>query len=143
MDVAAAVLRAEHPGFEPPRSVRSTGVRPWVREAADADDLPGAVAKAVAELAPAEGRLAVIAPRELHAALAARLDGVTAGAEPDLTRAVVLLDPRQAKGLEFDSVLVVEPGRYGTSDLYVALTRATQALGIVHAGELPQPLAKA
>lgn len=140
MDVAAAVVRAEHPDFEPPSSVRSTGVRPWARAT---DDLPGAVAKAVGELTPAEGRLAVIAPRDLHRSLAARLDGVTAGAEPDLTQTVVLLDPRQAKGLEFDSVLVVEPGRYGTSDLYVALTRATQRLGVLHTGELPPPLADA
>jgi len=138
MDVAAGVVRAERPGFEPPRSVRSTGVRPRAREAGD--DLPGAVAEAVAELTPAEGRLAVIAPKPLHAALAARLDGVTAGREPDLTRAVVLLDPRQAKGLEFDSVLVVEPAAYGTSDLYVALTRATQALGVLYTGELPASL---
>ncbi|ODA72990.1 Helicase IV [Streptomyces sp. AVP053U2] len=139
MDVAAAVVRAEHPGFEPPGSVRSTGVRPWARAT---DDLPGAVAKAVAEFGgPQGGRLAVIAPRDLHRALAARLDGVTAGAEPDLTQEVVLLDPRQAKGLEFDSVLVVEPGRYGTSDLYVALTRATQRLGVLHTGPLPKPLA--
>ncbi|MFF7771332.1 HelD family protein [Streptomyces massasporeus] len=140
MDVAAAVVRAEQPEFEPPSSVRSTGVRPWARAT---DDLPGAVAKAVGELTPAEGRLAVIAPRDLHRSLAARLDGVTAGAEPDLTQTVVLLDPRQAKGLEFDSVLVVEPGRYGTSDLYVALTRATQRLGVLHTGELPKPLADA
>ncbi|BCL23101.1 DNA helicase [Streptomyces tuirus] len=140
MDVAAAVVRAEHPEFEPPSSVRSTGVRPWARAT---DDLPGAVAKAVGELIPAEGRLAVIAPRDLHRSLAARLDGVTAGAEPDLTQTVVLLDPRQAKGLEFDSVLVAEPGRYGTSDLYVALTRATQRLGVLHTGELPKPLADA
>lgn len=140
MDVAAAVVRAENPEFEPPGSVRSTGVRPWARAT---DDLPGAVAKAVGELTPAEGRLAVIAPRDLHRSLAARLDGVTAGAEPDLTRTVVLLDPRQAKGLEFDSVLVVEPGRYGTSDLYVALTRATQRLGVLHTGPLPGPLAEA
>ncbi|MFF7871864.1 HelD family protein [Streptomyces qaidamensis] len=140
MDVAAAVVRAEQPEFEPPSSVRSTGVRPWARAT---DDLPGAVAKAVGELTPAEGRLAVIAPRDLHRSLAARLDGVTAGAEPDLTRTVVLLDPRQAKGLEFDSVLVVEPGRYGTSDLYVALTRATQRLGVLHTGPLPQALAEA
>lgn len=138
MEAAAALVRAEHPAFEPPGSVRSTGVRPWARAT---DDLPGAAAKAVAELTPAEGRLAVIAPRELHRALAARLDGVTAGAEPDLTHDVVLLDPRQAKGLEFDSVLVVEPGRYGTSDLYVALTRATQRLGILHSEPLPEPLA--
>ncbi len=140
MEVAAAVVRAEHPGFEPPGSVRSTGVRPWARAG---DDLPGAVAQAVGELTPAEGRLAVIAPRDLHRALAARLDGVTAGAEPDLTHPVVLLDPRQAKGLEFDSVLVVEPGRYGTSDLYVALTRATQRLGVLHSAPLPRPLAEA
>ncbi|MFF8590777.1 HelD family protein [Streptomyces sp. NPDC015220] len=140
MDVAAAVVRAENPAFRPPSSVRSTGVRPWARAT---DDLPGAVEKAVAELTPAEGRLAVIAPRDLHRRLAAQLDGVTAGAEPDLTHAVVLLDPRQAKGLEFDSVLVVEPGRYGTSDLYVALTRATQRLGVLHTGALPPALAEA
>ncbi|MFI6208980.1 HelD family protein [Streptomyces sp. NPDC051041] len=140
MEVAAAVVRAEHPDFEPPSSVRSAGVRPWARAT---DDLPGAVAEAVEELTPAEGRLAVIAPRDLHRRLAARLDGVTAGAEPDLTRTVVLLDPRQAKGLEFDSVLVVEPGRYGTSDLYVALTRATQRLGVLHTGDLPKALAGA
>ncbi|MFD5570051.1 HelD family protein [Streptomyces cadmiisoli] len=139
MDLAAAVVRAEVPDFEPPSSVRSTGVHPWVRATGD---LPGAVAEAVEELTPAEGRLAVIAPRDLHRRLAARLDGVTAGAEPDLTRSVVLLDPRQAKGLEFDSVLVVEPGRYGTSDLYVALTRATQRLGVLHTGELPKGLAE-
>ncbi|GKQ39941.1 UvrD-helicase domain-containing protein [Streptomyces sp. A012304] len=139
MEVAAAVVRAEDPGFAPPSSVRSTGVRPWARAT---DDLPGAVAKAVEELTPAEGRLAVIAPRALHRALAARLDGVTAGAEPDLTRTVVLLDPRQSKGLEFDSVLVVEPAEYGTSDLYVALTRATQRLGVVHSRDLPRALAE-
>ncbi len=139
MAVAADVVRAERPDFEPPSSVRSTGVRPWARRAATGE-LSAEVAKAVAELTPAEGRLAVIAPRELHRTLAARLDDVTAGAEPDLTRTVVLLDPRQAKGLEFDSVLVVEPGRFGTSDLYVALTRATQALGVVHAEQLPKAL---
>jgi DNA helicase IV len=140
MDMAAAVVRADDPGFAPPSSVRSTGVRPWIRATGD---LPAAVAEAARELTPEEGRLAVIAPRELHRALAARLDGVTAGAEPDLTHSVVLLDPRQSKGLEFDSVLVVEPARYGTSDLYVALTRATQRLGVLHTGPLPKGLVDA
>lgn len=137
MDLAAAVVRAQHPDFEPPSSVRSTGVRPWIRAV---DDVPGAIAEAVEELTPEEGRLAVIAPRGLHRRLAARLPGVTAGAEPDLTHRIVLLDPRQAKGLEFDSVLVVEPGVYGVSDLYVALTRATQRLGVLHSGALPPAL---
>ncbi|MEU6890353.1 helicase [Streptomyces sp. NPDC046557] len=140
MDVASAVLLARHPGFEPPRSVRSTGVRPWARAAGD---LPAAVADAVRAGTPAEGRLAVIAPRALHEALAAALPDVRAGAEPDLTHTVVLLDPRQAKGLEFDTVLVVEPADIAPSDLYVALTRATQTLGVLHTGRLPEELARA
>ncbi|WP_229374978.1 HelD family protein [Streptomyces spirodelae] len=141
MDLAAAVVRARHPGFEPPSSVRSTGTRPWARQAPG--DLPGAVAEVAAAQTPDEGRLAVIAPRRLHEALAARLPDVVPGAEPDLTRHLVLLDPRQAKGLEFDRVLVVEPAEFGTSDLYVALTRATQSLGILHEAPLPDGLAGA
>ncbi|MGB8943941.1 MAG: helicase [Streptomyces sp.] len=137
MDVAAEVPRMEYPEFQPPSSVRSTGVLPWARRT---DDLAAAVADAVAAETRDDGRLAVIAPRELHAELAGKLPGVTAGEVPDLTRPVVMIDPRQAKGLEFDTVLVVEPGRYGTSDLYVALTRATQRLGILHAEELPVAL---
>ncbi|MEU6079671.1 ATP-dependent DNA helicase [Streptomyces sp. NPDC047108] len=139
MDVAAAVLRAEHPDFAPPSSVRSTGTRPWSR-ATEPAGLGRTVAEQVAEAAGDEGRTAVIAPQELHAELAAHLPEVTAGDEPDLTRPVVLLAPRQAKGLEFDTVIVVEPSRFTTSDLYVALTRATQVLGIVHAEELPKAL---
>lgn len=139
MELAARVVRAADPSFEPPGSVRSTGEAPWTRNSGE--DLAGAVALAVTELMPEEGRLAVIAPAALHEEIAAPLDGVTAGEEPDLTRTVVLLDPRQAKGLEFDHVLVVEPARYGISDLYVALTRATQRLGIVHREELPAALA--
>ncbi|MEV6260243.1 helicase [Streptomyces sp. NPDC051784] len=138
MELAARVIQAEDPSFEPPGSVRSTGVEPWTRDAGT--DLAGEVARAVEELTPGEGRLAVIAPRALHEEIAARLDGVTAGEEPDLTRTVVLLGPREAKGLEFDNVLVVEPGRFGTSDLYVALTRATQFLGVVHREALPASL---
>lgn len=134
MAVAADVRREADPGFEPPRSVRSTGVEPWrrvveepVKEAADA----------VAAEARAEGRLAVIAPPELHPALTAALPEASHGPDPDLTRPVVLLDPRQAKGLEFDTVLVVDPdgiragATHGINDLYVALTRATQRLGII------------
>ncbi|MET8831385.1 UvrD-helicase domain-containing protein [Streptomyces sp. NPDC004610] len=137
MDMAAAVVRADRPDFEPPSSVRSTGVRPWVRTV---DDIPSAIGDAVKELTPEEGRLAIIAPRGLHRRLAARLPGVTAGTEPDLTRRVVLLDPREAKGLEFDSVLVVEPGVYGVSDLYVALTRATQRVGVLCSGVVGVPV---
>ncbi|MFI6645508.1 HelD family protein [Streptomyces sp. NPDC050504] len=138
MEVAAGFLRAHDPSFQPPGSVRSTGVRPWSRRVA-ADRLAPAVARAVEE-SRGRGRVAVVAPAALHAALVEELPDAGRGAAPDLTRDVVLLDPRQAKGLEFDTVLVVEPGEYGVSDLYVALTRATQRLGVLHTGELPLEL---
>ncbi len=56
------------------------------------------------------------------------------------------LTPTEAKGLEFDVVIVVSPeeihrdGERGPADLYVALTRATHRLEVVHAGELPDCL---
>ncbi len=58
----------------------------------------------------------------------------------------MVLTVRQAKGLEFDSVLVADPGLMlaesprGLGDLYVALTRATQRAGVVYHGELPAVL---
>ncbi|WP_257980947.1 DNA/RNA helicase domain-containing protein [Streptomyces sp. CB02959] len=140
MTVAAEVPRTADPSFVPPQSIRSTGVHPWAERT---DDLPRAVAAAVARETghDAQGRIAVIAPRERCAALAAALPAASAGPAPDLTRPVVVLDPRQAKGLEFDTVLVAEPAEFGTSDLYVALTRATQRLGVLHTGALPAGLA--
>ncbi|OEJ24947.1 helicase [Streptomyces agglomeratus] len=145
MEVAAGVRRAEDPSFEPPGSVRSTGVRPRARGARP-EDLARTVAETVADEAPREGRLAVVAPAALHPELVAALPGASYGTTPDLTRDVVLLDPRQTKGLEFDTVVVVEPGRIlagsarGANDLYVALTRATQQLAVVHTGALPECL---
>jgi DNA helicase IV len=52
----------------------------------------------------------------------------------------------QTKGLEFDAVLIVDPegimadGPRGAAELYVALTRATQRLGVLHQNPLPQAL---
>ena len=61
------------------------------------------------------------------------------GDDPDLERRTVVLTARQSKGLEFDSVILVDPdtvaegGRRGLNDLYVALTRATKELVILKA----------
>ncbi|MFJ2649598.1 HelD family protein [Streptomyces sp. NPDC087420] len=144
MEVAAEVRRLADPLFEPPRSVRSTGTAPLVRAVA-----PALMARTAAELAaehPSEGRLAVIAPPALVPELGAELPDASWGVAPDLTRRVVVLDPRQAKGLEFDTVIVVDPegildgSPRGTNDLYVALTRTTQRLGIVRNAEVPSRL---
>jgi DNA helicase IV len=66
--------------------------------------------------------------------------------EPDLDAPVVVLPVSAAKGLEFDAVVLVEPAELlaesprGRNDLYVALTRATQRLAVVHAAPLPPVL---
>ena len=59
----------------------------------------------------------------------------------------MLLGARQAKGLEFDAVLIADPAAIlaasprGRNDLYVAMTRCTQRLGVLHPGEPPAELA--
>ncbi|HUX70697.1 MAG TPA: ATP-binding domain-containing protein, partial [Cellulomonadaceae bacterium] len=56
---------------------------------------------------------------------------------------LTLLTPRQSKGLEFDVVVLVEPAHVlaaGAGDLYVAMTRPTQQLRVVHASPLPDGL---
>jgi len=58
--------------------------------------------------------------------------------EDDEVRPV--LTPRQAKGLEFDHVVVVEPALIELRELYVALTRPTKTLVVLHARELPREL---
>jgi DNA helicase IV len=53
---------------------------------------------------------------------------------------VPVLTPRQAKGLEFDHVVVVEPAMIELRELYVALSRPTKTLVVVHARPLPAEL---
>jgi DNA helicase IV len=141
MEVAAAVLAAGGSAASAGQSVRSTGVLPWALRVSD-EDLAAAVAKAAAEFEAEDGTLAVLAPPSRVDALVAALPE----SSDDLTSGPVVLAPAGAKGLEFDSVLVVDPagivaeGVRGHNDLYVALTRATQRLGVVHPGDLPPEL---
>ena len=151
MAVAADVLHSIDPALQPPRSVRESGQQPW-RLRTDPADLPDRIAVLAAEEAAGvgDGRLAVIVPAarlgELAAAVAAKVPETAAGENPDLEHRVVVLTTRQAKGLEFDSVLVADPALIlaesprGLNDLYVALTRTTRRLGVVHTGEAPAVL---
>ncbi|GAA2633708.1 AAA family ATPase [Dactylosporangium fulvum] len=151
MAVAARVLADIDPALEPPRSVREAGTEPWIRGVAPAR-LADALAEAVAAEAEAagEGRLGVIVPTglldELAPVVLRTVGDAAVGDEPELSSRVVVLTVKQAKGLEFDGVVVVDPERIveesprGANDLYVALTRATQRLGMLHPGTLPDSL---
>ena len=151
MAVAAQVLAVVAPELTPPASVREAGIEPWVLQvqpAELADALTATVTQAITDVG--DGRLAILVPAgraEEFGALLAHIPGVAIGSgATGLDASGVVLAVDEAKGLEFDSVVLVEPGQVlaesprGGSDLYVALTRTTQRLGVVSTGGLPAPL---
>jgi len=168
MAVAADVLAAAGPDEQPPDSVRSEGVRPRAIRVPPAPVGPGAAAghdspavpsplaarvadvvrADLAELGgPEGGRLAVIVPDFRAAELAVAIPEAVPGDEPDsLDAAAALLTVTQAKGLEFDRVVLADPAGIiaqspnGGHDLYVAITRATHRLTVVYEGDLPASL---
>ena len=139
--MAFALPLLEHiaPDVEPPVAYRTGADPPRIVRAESPLD---AAYEEAARLAGAEGLLAVIAPPSL------RGDVETApGSLFDDTR-ISVLTPRESKGMEFDHVIVVEPaliveegaGGQGLRELYVALTRPTTTLVVVHAQPLPREL---
>jgi DNA helicase IV len=130
MDFALPLLDRIAPEVEPPLAYRKGGDPPLLVQVAEEELLERALREAVA-LDDLDGLLAVIFPRSLAV---------------EDTFPFPILTPRQAKGLEFDHVVVVEPaaiaddGDRGLRELYVALTRPTKTLVVVHARPLPEPL---
>jgi hypothetical protein len=164
MELAGRVLQAASPHMQPPDSVRATGVFPRIVAAGDDGNgshegsLEDAVRRVTAEEAAilsgesgVGGSVAVIVPPSLLPAMSAALTeagigfGTVGAGALDETVALVTVDV--VKGLEFDAVVVVEPSAIvdeapqGLRSLYVALTRATRRLSIVHRTPLPEALA--
>ena len=145
MELANRLLAAAAPDIPPTRSVRATGVAP---EFARVDDLVAAAATRARGFTAHPGTTAVIAPVAFHVAIteALRDVGAVADSPEALDAPVGVFDAMDAKGLEFDHVVVVEPAelvapdRAGLRMLYVTLTRATQDLAVVHSRPLPEAL---
>jgi DNA helicase IV len=151
MEVASHVLRAAAPSLKPPRAIRHTGVPPVLVETTP-DDLAAKVAAIASELSAElqPGTVAVLSPVSLVAELAIALDAagvMVRNPERDGLGALVSLLPVDlANGLEFDGAVVVEPAavvdesQQGLRRLYVALTRPTRRLAVLHARPLPASL---
>ncbi|WP_243723402.1 AAA family ATPase [Actinomadura sp. 7K507] len=153
MRVAADVLAAVAPDQTPPEPVRDDGPPPTAI-AMPVTALPALIESELSLItggtpdgiggAFKEGRLAVITSAARHAAVREALPDAAAGATPEaLDSPTVILTAEEAKGLEFDSVIIVDPSGIlaespkGGQDLYVALTRATRRLTAVHDNGLP------
>jgi hypothetical protein len=131
MRLAASVLAEVAPDLQPPAAVRSCGEDPVVvPTAADGLATAGREAAAREAAAVAPGRVALIHPPGRVGEIGIDI----------LEGAIAELDVERAKGLEFDSVVVVEPAAHSLAELYVALTRTTRRLVLVHSRPLPGPL---
>jgi len=149
MDVAARVLTEAAPDLSPPNSVRSTGDPPRFVPAGVA---LGCLAEVVAEelRVVGAGNLAVIVAGSQVAEVEAVLEaaGIVFGrpSRRGLDEQVAVVPVGLVKGLEVDAAVVVEPARIireqdqGVRALYVALTRATKRVAVVHAEPLPDLL---
>lgn len=153
MDLAVRVLREAAPDLTPPRAVRQEGEPPVIRAVAP-EHLIEAVAALVCEEVEAvgQGNVGVICPasllEELDAGLGVhRIDHGNATRQ-GLEHQVTVVPVALVKGLELDATVVVEPARIvaeepqGLRSLYVALTRATKRLALVHSEPLPAALTR-
>ena len=149
MELATRMLAAHGMPVTPPHSARDGRWPPQRVPVSDGDTTTLASAVVVALHADdhalgGTGRLAVLVPRALREQLAKSV-AAALGDSPPAGR-VDVIGVRAAKGLEFDAVTVVEPGLIvresarGVHDLYVALTRPTERLTLVHFGPLPAGL---
>ncbi|MFL6052455.1 MAG: HelD family protein [Actinoallomurus sp.] len=152
IDYASRLLPHVAPELAPPTSVRSGPGSLRVHRVAD---LTAAVEDACREALRGEGSIGLIAAEADVAGLAEHLaaravehvrlaDGMAAAR-------LVVTPATQAKGLEFDQVIVVEPAAIveaepdgerspGLRRLYVVLTRAVSRLTVLHSRDLPEPL---
>jgi DNA helicase IV len=133
MELALPLLDTIAPDVAAPISYRTGAAPPTVRRVEPEHLLAEAYREAL-RLAGTDGLLALIVPEQL-------VDDALAAAS--LYDEVPLLTPRQAKGLEFDHVVVVEPALIDLRELYVALSRPTKTLVVLHARPLPRELSHA
>src|SRR5580698_745839 len=149
LDFASRLLPQIAPGLSAASSVRHDPGALQIRELAPAA-LDEALAAACAEALTRPGSAAVIAAEDQLPAAAqvlaaaglphALLAGAAVGEQ------ITLVPVTLAKGLEFDQVIVLEPGRIAAAEsrglhrLYVALTRAVSRLTVLHAEPLPTAL---
>ena len=131
-ELAASVIGADADPADLPTAVRSTGQLP-VQRRVTAEELPEVVrTSALKLLGEVDGTVGVIAAMDRRGEVAGWLAGEVA--DPRLR----VLGSLEAKGLEYDAVVLVEPTELmaesatGRRALYVALTRATQQLTVVH-----------
>jgi UvrD/REP helicase N-terminal domain len=148
MEPAVSLLAAAGLPVKAPQSARDGDWAPIAIRVPAGDGLllAGAAHAAVRadDAALRGGRFVVVTPRSRYREQAALIRELLAGSELAARTDVMTVD--EVKGLEFDSVVLADPALIvgesprGVNDLYVALTRPTQRLTVLHHGDLPPGL---
>jgi DNA helicase IV len=149
MELADKVMHAATPGLRAPRSVRTGGEPPQIIRVDSQQDVGGRVSEVIREVLSSRefGNAAVVCPDHMVQTMSDALTAAgvshgianTTGLGDDVTVVPVTV----VKGLELDDVIVVEPQRIvndfeqGMRLLYVALTRSTRSLHVIHSEPLP------
>ena len=152
MELADKVMHAATPGLRAPKSVRDGDELPHIVAVPQAEPLVNEVVKQAQRVLAKEnaGRAAIICPDHMVDDVSTALTNArishgraqAAGLDEDLS----IVPASLAKGLELDDVVVVEPEAIVADDpqglrlLYVALTRSTQSLTVVHQQPLPESM---
>ena len=152
MELADRVMHAATPGLRSPKAVRQGEEPPEIVRVDSARVVTEAVERAVTRSrAAGAGRIALICPDPMVEEIAAGLEergasfgrAQSAGLDNDIT----IVPATLVKGLEIDESIVVEPSAIVELDpqglrlLYVALTRSTRSLTVVHGRDLPPAMA--
>jgi len=151
MGLATKVMMAATPTLRAPTSVREGDQAPSIVQVTS-ESMGTEIAAAVRELVSdvGNGNVAVVAADSMvnHIAQLLEDEGIDHGraTRAGLSASVTLVPISVAKGLELDGVVVVEPAQIvedqeqGMRALYVALTRSTKRLAVVHSRPLPAPM---
>ena len=149
MSLADRVMAVAAPGLRAPTSVRVGDAEPMVTRT---DDLAAGAVAAINDMVRDIGRgnVAIVATDARGDEISRALDaaGIPHGraGTSGLEQGVTVVPASVVKGLELDGVVLVEPsdivasGPHGLRSLYVALTRSTRRLTVVHCAELPESM---
>ncbi len=161
LEFAGPTLKAASPELEPPRPVRRAGTSPTIEQLSPerfAEQLAQITRREVEALSP--GRVALIVSGSRVSEIVQLLQSHDIDAiDPRVSNSrglsadLVVLAAEGSNGLEFDGVIVIEPAQIaarasrdgsatlrGLRTLYVAMTRPTRRLAIVHTVALPPTL---
>lgn len=150
-DAAVSVARAAGLEISAPRAIREGNWSPSTRVVGAENLIPSVVATVSEEVAQAGGGLigVIVADsryREVASAISTAHRDNTGTSKSALEHQILVLTPWEAKGLEFDVVIIVEPmdlieaANGSVGDLYVSMTRPTQRLHLIAGTDLPAGL---